>query len=239
MIKQQSTRIRNSLHRDVASGVDVRHEGVALVYVLENGVGKVKPSTGVAGERFAGISLSQTQVPDSIARVDEFTVAGDASIQLNRVNVIAGQILVLLEGVALVATTGAVDAGKYKINLLTGNIELNIADTGSPSDTKQISVQYRYTPTVTEAALAQGQGPIGGTTGASSIGVVGVITEGDVATDQFDSASNWAVSGPVYLGAGGMFTRAAGGTELKGVNVMGIPALGSAFLVLSFGPYSG
>jgi hypothetical protein len=239
MIKQQSTRIRNSLHRDVALGYDIKNEGVALVYVLENGVGKVKPAGGISGEKFAGISLSQTQVPDSIARIDSFTLAGDASVTLNRGNVISGQILVLLDGTKLTATTGSVDAGKYKITLLTGVIELNTSDTGSPSNTKTLSVQYRYTPTVTEAIQIQGNGPVGGVTGASSLGVVGVIVDGDVATDQYDSSDNWAAGGPIYLGGSGMFTLKSGGTELKNANILSIPALGSAFLTIGFGPYSG
>lgn len=244
MLKLQATRPMKSLHRNVATGYTVDQEGVALVYVNENGEGKIRPSSGVAGEKFAGVSISQVMVPGQLSAIEVIQIAGETNIKLNRTNLVAGQVAVKI-GTTYLTLAAAAAAGKFAVDVTTGNITLDAADAGTAAVPVTATVLYKYIPSYIEAVNAQGNGPAGGITAASYYGVTGVITEGDVATDHFDVTDDWAGSeGPVYLGPNGIFTLKSGGTELKGVNIVSAPSAptGSffgAFVTLNLGPYSG
>jgi hypothetical protein len=151
---------------------------------------------------------------------------------------VSGQIHVAVAGAEATLKASPADATEYSINYATGLITFGAA-VGTTNAPVKAVVGFRYKPTVQEATLIQGSGPVGGFSGAQYLGVTGVITEGDVFTDHFDASDNWAAGGAVHLGAGGIFTLKTTGTELKGVNILEAPAAGSAFLGLNFGPYSG
>ena len=241
MLKQQNTRILKSFHREVATGFDVKQEGVALVYVLEGGKAKVRPSSGVAGERFAGVSLSQIAVPDQLARIDELIANGSVTLDLPKRNLVSGQIHVVAAGVTLNLVAGVPAAGEFAIDYATGQLTLNAANAGTAGAPITVVVAYRYIPNIQEATLIQGSGPVGGYSGAQYTGVVGLIIEGDVYTDRFDASDDWAAGGQVYLGSNGLFTLKNSGTPLHGANILEAPTSGTnnAFLGLNFGPYSG
>jgi hypothetical protein len=245
MIKLQKTRIIKSLHRNVATGHDIAQEGVPLVYVNEAGSAKVRPSQGVAGEKFAGVSLSQVAVPSQMTAVETFVGNGSTAISLARISLVAGQVAIIVNGAYLQAVAaGSEAAGKFSVNTSTGVVTLHSANAGTALAPVSIKAVYKYVPTVVEAINAQGNGPAGGFTAAQYYAVSGVIVEGDVATDQFDVTDDWTqTEGPIYLG-NGIFTLKSGGTELKGANIIEAPTApnGSffgAFLTLYFGPYSG
>jgi len=241
MLKQQNTRIMKSLHREVATGFDVKQEGVALVYTMESGKAKVRPSAGTPGERFAGVSLSQTQVPDQLARVDVLFANGGLTLALPKKNLVSGQVHVVAAGVSLDLVASGPAAGEFAIDYADGVITLNAANAGTAGAPINVEVFYRYIPTIQEATLIQGSGPIGGYSGAQYTGVVGLITEGDVFTDMFDASDDWAAGGQVYLGSNGLFTLKNAGVPLHGCNILEAPTSGTnnAFLGLNFGPYSG
>ena len=245
MIKLQKTRIMNSFHRNVATGYDVRDEGVALVYVNENGETKVKPSAGTAGEKFAGVSISQVQVPGILSAIEVFQGSGNLTLKLSKTNLVSGQVAIVVDGVYL-AVAGSASAGHFSVDAATGVVTLDAANAGTALAPVELKAIYKYAPTFIEAVNAQGNGPAGGITAASYYSVSGVVMEGDVATDCFDVTDNWTqTTGPVYLGPNGIFTLKSGGTELKGVNVLEAPIAApagsffGAFLVLNLGPYSG
>jgi len=245
MIKLQKTRIIKSFHRNVATGYDVNQEGVALVYVNEAGEAKVRPSSGIAGEKFAGVSVSQVQIPGQLTAIETSKGVGNVSLKLAKANLVAGQVAIIVDGVYL--TLGAVAApGVFSVVSATGVVTLDAANAGTALAPVEIKAVYKYIPTMPEAIAAQGNAPAGGVTAASYYSVSGVIVEGDVATDQFDVTDNWTqTNGPVFLGPNGIFTLKAGGTELKGANIIEAPvaaptgSIFGAFLTLNFGPYSG
>lgn len=245
MIKLQKTRIIKSFHRNVATGYDVAQEGVALVYVNENGEAKVRPSSGVAGEKFAGCSLSQVQVPGQLTAIELSKGVGSTTVKLAKTALVAGQVAIVVDGTYLTAGATAA-AGVFSVDLAAGVVTLHASDAGTALVPVEIKAIYKYLPTLAEAMNAQGQAPAGGVTGASYYSVTGIIVEGDVATDQFDVTDDWASStGPIFLGPSGIFTLKAGGTELKGANIIEAPQAAptgstfGAFLTLNFGPYSG
>lgn len=244
MLKLQKTRIIKSFHRNVATGYDVNQEGVPLVYVNEAGEGKVRPSLGAPGEKFAGVSVSQVQIPGQLTAIETFTGAGSLTIKLTKAMLVAGQVAVVVNGVYL-EVAGAAAPGKFAVDTDLGTIALDAANAGTALAPVEIKVIYKFLPTLMEAMNAQGQAPAGGVTAASYYSVSGVIVEGDIATDQFDVTDDWTqTNGPVFLG-NGIFTLKSGGTELKGANIIEAPAAAptgssfGAFLVLNLGPYSG
>jgi hypothetical protein len=247
MIKLQKTRIIKSFHRNIATGYDVAQEGVALVYVNEAGEAKVKPSAGVTGEKFAGVSLSQVQIPGQLTAIETSMVAGNVTVTLAKKFLVAGQVAIVIGGTYLTeVAAGAEAAGKFSVDLEAGVVTLDAADAGTTVKPVELKAIYKYAPTFIEAINAQGNGPAGGVTAATYYSVSGVIVEGDVATDQFDVTDNWTKStGPIFLGPKGIFTLKTGGTELKGANIIEAPVAGptgsifGAFLTLNFGPYSG
>jgi hypothetical protein len=244
MIKLQKTRIIKSFHRNVATGYNVATEGVPLVYVNEAGETKVRPALGAAGEKFAGVSLSQVQVPGELTAIETCKGEGSVTLKLARTSLVAGQVAVIVDGVYLVAA-GSVSAGNFQPDNAAGTIAIHADDAGTALAPVDIKIIYKYQPTLAEAINAQGQAQAGGITAASFWSVTGVIVEGDVGTDQFDVTDDWTkTQGPVYLG-NGLFTLKSGGTELKGCNIIEAPLAApsgstfGAFLTLNFGPYSG
>jgi hypothetical protein len=238
MLKFQNTRIVRSVHRDILPGYAINAEGLALVYVNDNGQAKVRPSTGAAGEKFAGCALSQNIVPNQLTRVDEVVLAGSVSFQLDRPNLVAGQVRVEVAGVALAAVAGVPAAGEFAVDNASGVVSVNAADAGTAAVPVKAQVFYKYLPLVQEAINAIGNGAIGGVTSANYVGVTGIITEGDVSTDQFDMTADWTTATKVFLGPNGLFTT-AGNVELRGANIISAPGVSSPFLTLNFGPYSG
>jgi hypothetical protein len=240
MLKQQKTRIIRTQHRDVLTGVDIRQEGVALVFVNNNGLAQVKPAAGVANERFAGVSWSQTQVPDYLTKVEQVQVSGNLTFTLSRNNLVSGQVRIERNSDGSALTLAAAPAaGKFAADYTNGIISIDVTDAGTAAVPVLLNVFYKYQPTAMEAIMAQGSGPIGGITAASAMGTVGVIVEGDVSTDMFDVTDDWSVATKIYLGPAGIFTMKAVGTELRGANLIEAPGVGNAFLTLNLGPYSG
>lgn len=209
----------NASFQPVATGVVVAEDGVALVYAKESGDTKVQPSTGVAGEVYAGVSLSRNTPPNQVPAYEEFVIPASGSVQLNRTPV-AGQLSV--KGFAL--GSGAPAAGEVKITADT--LQFNTADAG-----KVATAQYLYEPTVAEAATIIGQGPIGGPP-SSALGVVGVLEKGEFGTSFFDASVDWTDALAVNLGAGGKFTVGGSGTRVPGLVVKNAPNAGNPFLVL-------
>jgi len=169
-----------------------------------------------------------------LSYVDIVQVNGNTTFNTNFKPLVAGQISI--KGLAL---ANAASAGYFAVNYATGEVTIDAADAGTASAPKTLNVVYKFVPTVQQALLAQGN-VIGGSgiTGASWTGITGIITEGDVSTDYFDAACDWSVQGPIYLGPNGLFTLTAGGTELKGANVIEAPSQTIPYLTLNFGPPS-
>ena len=65
-LKIEKCEIIETSHSMVSSLVSRLEEGTALVYVMEGGKNRVKGSTGVAGEKFAGVANSRHVTPSEI-----------------------------------------------------------------------------------------------------------------------------------------------------------------------------
>lgn len=226
MLQLLNTRFGHTFHREVALGHVITTEGVALGYVMENGKAKVRPSTGEAGERFAGFSLSRNSQAHRLTKVVNAQVPALAPYKITLSHT-PNENELRVSGFEL--TTDPVEAGK--VTLVGKELEFAAADAG-----KMVEICFAFTPTVLEAVQVAGNDPVGGLP-STGLGTIGVVIEGDVYTDQFDVTADWNGNGRdpvnVYLGAGGLLTTKTGGTLLGNVVVIAVPTAGAAFLGLS------
>jgi hypothetical protein len=225
MLQLRETRIVNSMPNDVLTGHIVEEEGMALVYVKENGETKVRTSTGAAGELFAGVSFSRNTPPGVLPLFLEGVVSATNNFALPR-NPIVGQILVKIDGDVATLVAGAPAAAD---EVQVGAMEL-IFNAGSAG--KVITVQMLYAPSVIEARSIIGDAPIGGLP-SSAQGSVGILKNAIIGTNMFDAAVDWSAALYVKTAAGGTFTVGTLADHIPNVIVKSSPNASNPFLVLS------
>ena len=224
MLQLRETRVIRSTHSPVLSGALIPEEGMALVYEKENGETKVKLSTGVAGELFAGVSLSRNTAPGSLPYVQETVVPANGILELVRAP-IAGQLLVKVAGVAVaVGAVAPLDA--TAVQLSGSQVKFFAGQAG-----KTVTAQFLYVPSVIEARSVIGDGPIGGLASTAQ-DVIGVIKDAQFATNAFDAAVDWSVALYAKTGPGGRFTVGTLADHIFNVVVKNAPSAASPFLVL-------
>ena len=227
MLQLRGMRLQRTGFELVAAGVTISEEGVALCYVKEGGVTKVAPSTGAAGELFAGLPIMRNIPPAYVPVVETVTVKADGKFELLHAPA-EKQFLVKLGAAPLTPTDDAPDtAVEVRIS---GNVgEVVVANAG-----KKLTVQYMYVPTVLEARTFIGDAPYGGIV-ANQLGTVGVIKHAQrVSTSFFDASADWADALHAKLGAGGRFVPAKASEAIPNLIVKNTPSEGSPFLELEF-----
>lgn len=212
------TKAYTSQEFPVAPGAAILAEGCALVAV--NGTDAsfgLAPSTGVAGEIFAGVSLSQQIELTERTFVETFIASSSTPTELQFAP-ITGEISYWDNDTNAPATSPT---------LLGKKITWNVAQNGH-----SVTVRYTHALTVNQARTLQGDVIPGGPAGAT-LRQIGAIKNGTVFTDQFDPKVNWSAPDPVVtLGADGKFTIGGYGTEVKAI-VVQIPTAGVPFLGLN------
>lgn len=218
------TRVFHTEHQDVLSGIAIQEEGIALVFEKENGMTKVKPSTGSAGEIFAGVSLARNVPPEFVPNVEEFVIGAGLTQTLVRPP-LAGQCLIKVDNVQkTVVSSAPANAGEVQ---LVGNVlTFYTGENG-----KTATTQYMYEPSVTEAPHFVGDAIIGGLA-FRSMEVIGSVVRGTISTNYFDAAVDWTSAMQVRLGVNGKFTTAGSGTIVPNATVMNAPGLDDPFLTI-------
>jgi hypothetical protein len=232
MLNLSATNPDRILERPIATGSTIAAEGVPLIRALERGKEHVKPSAGAAGEIFVGFSWAHNLVPSMISRVENATIPGGApyTVQLSRNNLVAANILVVKasDGTALTEGNPA-NAGEYSCNDTTGLLTFNVAEAGI-----DIVVTYRYYPTTLEAKFNYPDPDVNINPAFEVLNQIGFIPGGEVYTDQFDAAVDWANQTDVYLGAG--ILAGSGNVKLPaGHRVVHVPTVDNPYLGIMFG----
>lgn len=217
-VKQAST-------RKVSETVTILEEGVALVRVMEDGVMKVKPSTGEEGEIFLGFSQNRYTAGQYAPIVEEFTIPGSApyTLQLSKTpyEVVANSAFYIDGVIATKITTGVPTTGQVLV-ASTGALTFAAADAG-----KVVSAVYRYVLTQTEAAYLFGYDLVPFT--RQSFVQTSTIEVGEVFTDHYVASDDWASATHAYLGEDGKLTTDDTTGTLVGT-VSATPAAGAGFL---------
>ena len=228
MLQLANTRFGSTFHREVATGVTIQTEGTALVYVMENGKSKVRPSLGVPGEIFAGFSLSRNSQSGRLTEELEVKVPSTAPYTVTIPHAPTNR-EIRVSDLTLVADVGDAPAtSEFDIN--GQKLTFNAAQAG-----QLFRVSLAFAPSYQESVSALGNDPVGGLP-STAMGVIGVIKEGDVFTDQYDVTAEWKADGAmqdVYTSAKGLVTTKIGGTKLGAVQVIQVPSVGAGFLGLT------
>lgn len=226
MIEQKYTRVFNTEHRPVETGVVIPDEGIALVFVKEGEKTVVRPSTGAAGELFAGLSLSRNAPPLFIPYVFDGVVSG-SKLELPRTP-LASQILVKIGGTKMTINAGtAAPAANTAVSLEDNELTFH-----ADHDGEDLFIQMMYEPTVAEARQYNGDVPVGGLP-SSAQNVIGVLTRGDVATTYFDSSVDWSGALKAKLGPDGLLTVGGSGADAEGLVVISAPTAANPTLVVN------
>lgn len=230
MIYFPQLRVNLSKSMAILASATVNSEGTPLIATLTNGLAYASPCGGASGERFVGFSIAQPFGESTMSFVDQ--AVPNSAYQITLTNTpVAGSVLVLdvTTNTALTSSgTTPPAAGSY---YLSGNV----VTVNSAQGTDTIKVAYRYNPTVAQLQAIQGMTPPG-LSSSYQINMVGVITNGEIWTSEFDTSQNWSEASTVVLGANGLLTTStanASGTVLRAY-ITSLPQATSPFLGLSF-----
>ena len=229
MLKLDKCQLIETRTGKVNSSVSKLDEGVIVVTVLENGVETVQASSGVAGEKFAGVTHSQHLLPSSAVAsvVSTVPTAAPYEVTIASTPVSAAEVGVVINGAAAANTGGG--AGEYAI---AGDvITFDAADAGL-----EFSATYRYNLTVDQANMLFG-GDFASMNVTSGV-EMSLITTGVVFTDQYVVSDDWTdVNAPVYMGADGKFTTTDPGSgEPFDATIAATPSVSSGFLGIRLKP---
>jgi hypothetical protein len=239
MIVDKYTRTFNTEFRDVEPGLDLQEDGQALVFSKVQGRTYVRPSQGVTGEVFAGISVNRNTPPAFLPKIVSGVVVPESGVvDLTRLP-LTGQILVKVDGDVLEISASAPVEGKVqsvgtKLYFFTGTPETSVgAGDAVPGDQgKELFVQFMYEPLVSEAKTVRGDAPIGGLS-STERGRIAVLTRAEqVATTFYDASADWSNVIKPKLGVDGKFTTSGPGETVNTVVVLQTPIEDAA----SYGP---
>jgi len=226
MLQLRDTRITYAAQSPIVPGVRIEEEGLALVFKKVNGETCVQPSTGAAGEVFAGVSYERFAPGGRIPFIRQYSVPVGGVVQLPRVPA-AGSIAVV-SGSTTIAPTAGDERPTDETSIALNGDQLLLAEA---AEGKTITVQMMYVPDVEEARAFQGDRPFGGHA-SLLVDSIGRLNDATVGTTCFDTTKDWTDVIKVGLGANGLFVPAAGANTLPNVVVANSPNAANATLVL-------
>lgn len=249
MINHSLTRIENSrpmpLHSEYLNQPGVSHivEGMAMINSLENGIGRVRPSTGTAAHgSFLGLSAEINRRQTQAIAVEQHVVPSGSPYNVDLRNDALGtsaanQISVrrtaggTVENLIVAATAPSATDEVQWVDTDRDRLVFHSADAG---DT--VLVIYRYSPTLEQAVVLFGDGNVlGRASPGDAAQVMTVITHGLIFTDQFDPADDWFAADitDVHSKANGLLGR-TGGEAVPGsrIQVVQAPSITVPFLGL-------
>jgi len=211
--------------QSVAIGKTVSEEGQGLVAVMENGVEKVMPSEGLAGEKVVGFAMFRQKTFSTAAVVEDHIVptAAPFVVELSKQHLIAGQVRVL-------DVVAGVDLVPVALDLAHGTVELAAGDAG-----KTVRVFYRYELTVADSLLQFYEAPTNHPD-PNFFSQVGVGKgKGRVFTMFYDQSVNWADAAVVpALADKGMICDGGVGPVVPNARVVQVPSPTDPYLGIEF-----
>jgi len=215
------------------STINVIEEGIPLVHVLENGISVVKPTAGAANELFAGVSVGRSFTPSIVSFIERLTVPAGSPYTITLSKTLSGSAL----GVAVIAADGTrtVLTSGVATNATEYSIAGQVITVNSAQASKVIELSYRYAISLGEAMLKYAFNQFA--PALVAIPTIGVCTTGELFTDAFDPASNWAGytgATPLKLG-NGIFTLTGSGIAIPAI-VSAVPGVDSPLLGVRLQP---
>lgn len=235
MLQFDKVRILESVEAPVQIGFTVTAEGQALTADYTGAVFGVKPSQAADTNLFYGVSIAQQLTLLYLPMVESVvtpTLAGPPTtftITLARTPASNVRFYNSTTSTAITVPV-AVPAAANEYNL-TGNVlTLFYAGNGGGNT---IDIGYRYSPTTIEALTVQGDIPPGGAANLT-LGTMGVIRKGRIATTEFDTSVNWSAGGILKVGNNGLFTLGGTGVTVPNAVIIEIPGVSTTTPALVF-----
>ena len=241
MINHTHTRIEQSrpmpLHSDylAQTGVTQVVEGMALINSLEDGVGRVRPSTGTdADGTFLGLAAEINRRQTTAVAVETVTVpaASPYTVPLQNDSQSDDITVVTAAGADLPVSTSGPAADN--VQWQSANADQLTFHSSHAGNT--YTVIYRYSPTLEQAVALFGDGNVQGVASpGEAANVMTVITKGVVFTDQFATGDFWNAQDIMTLHtvANGIISRTGGEAITAGrVQIIQSPSVTVPFLGL-------
>lgn len=206
-------------------------EGSPLVLKMEDGLGKVGLPTGAATDKFVGVAFAGFVRPTYLTEAYKITVDARALKIALPHRPLGNKLGATADGAK---ATVSVDTGSAAVNAPKYTSEDNLIEFVADDAGKDYVILYSYEPTVNEARFIAGDGYPGGFQLSELSGTIGVIHQGQVATDQYDVAADWtsADSAEVKVNADGKFTIGGDGAVVANARVLAAPGIKSEYLIL-------
>jgi len=235
VINLHKTRFQTTREYAVQTGQEFAEIGMCAQFVVEDGVQVLRPSGGVANERFAGVTIKDNEDLETKAYVEEVTVPSSSpyTVQLTKTNLVASNIKIYDDTNTQLLSEGnpATTANEFSVVDSTGIVTFHSGQAGATC-----TVTYRYQPTVAENKQTEWERTPNQTASDEYAQVAVAFGPGTYfETDQFDASLDYSpvtVGGqsvPAYvtMGAGGLFTT--GGNVTVGT-VAQVPSVDSMWL---------
>lgn len=188
----------------------IAEEGTPLIYVADGAGGvAVQPCTGAGGEEFAGFAITDALKYLTEVVVEAVAVPAGApfTINLKHQNIIVAEVYVYdVTAAAPMAPVNPPGPGQYWLTS-AGEMTFNVADASH-----SVTVQYRYNLTFAEIIEKYHQRSVNNTAQDYFSTVSVGCMDGEIFLSMFDASQAYVAPGPIYLGASGKLTSAAGGT---------------------------
>lgn len=225
MLDFSRTRINFSIESPVVTGSTITAEGQPVVGDNSTGTFGVKPAPSAAAI-FYGVSYGQQLTITALPMYEVVTVptGGGTGASLSRTNITSGSVAATASstGALTVITSGSPAAGEVKIDLTTGALTFNAAESA-----QTVTFGYRYAPTTVEVLTLQGNIPAGGAA-SLLLDSIGVIRSGVVYTTEFDTSVDWSASNPTVKVYNGLFTIGGSGATVPNATIVQVPAVGDS-----------
>tara|TARA_Y100001963_G_C6765817_1_gene442142 strand:+ start:746 stop:1447 length:702 start_codon:yes stop_codon:yes gene_type:complete len=222
MLNYKKTRLTATSSHPIVEGAQINEEGLAMVKVRSEGQTEIQPSTGAAGEIFAGFAYHRVSSPSYLGLAGTSTVDASKPFDLTRVPN-EDMIGIFIGSTKLTIEAGTTPSAAGTVALQGSKLHFHSDDDGS-----EFRYQIQYTPSY-EEAITYGDRIDRGTALPTEVaGACGVIVGGEISTTAWDPTVNWAdlsVKHP-SLGANGLLTIGGSGTKLDFLVIEEAPAMG-------------
>jgi len=214
--------------REIAPGASITEEGQCLIYTNLDTTGQmsVSPSGGNSNEIVAGFAITDALKILTEVAVESFTipVVSPYTAQTKNANITAVGVSPTVNAPymydnttgppALTYVAGVPGAGQYNITT-AGAITFNAAQAGH-----SVTITYRYNLTA-QQTLDKFHARSVNNFAQDYFSTVSVgALEGEIFTSMFDTNQAYSLLTPIYSGASGLLTAAAGGTLIGFVSAL-------------------
>lgn len=230
MLNMNFTKITRSKEGILAAAQTCSVEGLCMISIIETGEERVKASANGSSDKYIGFSYGEVLSPVTKSYVETVVVPSGSpyTVTLKHNNLVASNIFAYDNTNTQALTEGnpATTANNYSVVDATGIMTFHSGQAGA-----SVTVTYRYSPTAQELIM---EDTLTITTQKATdvLGQIGLAMGGEIYTDQYDAAVNWATSTTPEVGNAGIVTEGGSSAAIPNCTVIHVPTASNPFLGL-------